>query len=325
MKRKMNIIMFIAFSLLIAQTVLAQPKNDAIVWGVFEEGIENNLPLVNDYGKQFGKMPSTVMWYEHWRVGELDTFPLSTCQKVAAAGYMPHIVWEPWIGLDDILAGKYDNDIVKFAQGIAKFGKPIMIRFAHEFNGDWYPWTYINNAVVPATTWIKGYKYVHDKVVATGAKNALWMWSPNNGNGGKNPQDILDYYPGDEYVDWIALDGYNWGTSQSWSSWTSFDGVFNNVYQKVVAKCPTKPIMIGETGCSSTGGDKAEWITNMFFQLKNNFPHVKAFIWFNVNKETDWRFSATPESTNAYKIGLSDSIIKYDVKLLENLRNIQSK
>ena len=320
-----KLLMLFASFLIIGQSLIAQQKNDMIFWGVFEEGIETNLALVSDYATQFGKKPSMVMWYDHWRVGSLDTFRLAVCEKVTEAGYIPHIVWEPWIGLDNILAGKYDNDIKNYAKGIAKFDKPIMIRFAHEFNGDWYPWSFINNAPVSPETWIKAQKYVHNMVVAAGAKNVIWLWSPNNGNGGKNPYDFMAYYPGDEYVDWIALDGYNWGTSQSWSSWTSFAGVFNIVYQKVVARCPDKPIMIGETGCSSTGGDKTAWLTDMFFQMKNNFPHIKAFLYFNVNKETDWRFSSTKESTEAFKIGLSDSIVKYDLKLLENLSKPKMK
>jgi hypothetical protein len=297
----------------------AQVKNDNVFWGIFEENIQNSLTKVNDYGTQLGKKPSMVMWYIGWDAANNHDFPLNVCTNIWNAGYIPHIVWEPWLGLDGIIAGDYDNDIIQFGEDIATYGKPVMLRFGHEFNGDWYPWSYNNGAVVPAFTWITAFKHVHDLVVAAGGTNAIWLWSPNNGNGGNNPQDILDYYPGDDYVDWIAIDGYNWGTSQTWSSWTMFSGVFNMVYQKCTTNYPSKPIMLGEMGCTSTGGDKAAWITDMFNQLENNFTHIKAFIWFNVNKETDWRFNTTTESTNAFKAALSASFVKYDIDLLSNI------
>lgn len=302
--------------LLIGQTVIAQEKNDMIFWGIFEEGIQSNLPKVDDYGEAFDKKASIVMWYLGWDANNRPAFPVSTCNNVWNAGYVPHIVWEPWMGLDGVISGTYDTEIENFGKAIASFGKPVMIRFAHEFNGDWYPWSYIDGAVVPAAKWITAYKHVHDIVVNAGGRNAIWLWSPNNGNGGNNPQDITSYYPGDEYVDWIAIDGYNWGTTQSWSSWTMFSGVFNNVYQKCVDNYPKKPIMLGEMGCTSTGGDKAAWITDMFDQLINNFTHIKAFVWFNVVKETDWRFNSTTESTNAYDAALADTTVKYDINLL---------
>jgi hypothetical protein len=321
--RKCGLIVMI-FLLIGVGESYAQTKNDMIFWGIFEEGIQSNLNVVNNYGSQLGKKPSMVMWYVQWQTTGDHSFPLATCQQLDAAGYMPDITWEPWCGLDDIISGKFDSDLQKFGQDIATFGKPVMLRFGHEFNGDWYPWNYINGAAVPAATWVTAYKYVHDKIVDAGGTNAKWVWCPNNGNGGNNPQDILSYYPGDDYVDWLGIDGYNWGTSQSWSSWSSFSSVFGTAYQKLITKAPGKPMMLGEMGCTSTGGDKAAWIKDMFSQLENKYTHIKAFVWFNVNKETDWRFTADTASTNAFALGLSDNTIKYDINQLGGISNIST-
>lgn len=290
--------------------------NDMVFWGMFEEGLHTNMSQVQSYATQFGKKPGIVMWYTSWQTNNGHAFPIADCQRVSDAGYIPHIVWEPWMGLDEILSGKWDADLTKYGQDIAKYGKPVMLRWGHEFNGDWYPWSYINNKPEPASKWVQAYKHVHDLVVAAGGSNALWLWSPNNGNGSKNPQDITLYYPGDDYVDWIAMDGYNWGTSQSWSSWTSFDGVFGAIYNKLRSNYPNKPIMLGEFGCASAGGDKAAWINDFFKQIKNKYTHIKAFIWFNINKETDWRFNSTSLSTEAFKQGLADPVISEDVQEL---------
>jgi len=315
-----KLLFLLLFCLMEPHVINAQVANDNVFWGIFDSDIENqNLSTVSNYTTQLGKSPSIVMWYNAWNATGSRSFPMAMCQNVSNAGYMPHIVWEPWLGLDAILSGAYDADLLKFGQDIKTFAKPVMLRFAHEFNGDWYPWSYTNNAAVPASKWITAFKYVHDKIVAAGGTNALWLWSPNNGNGGNNPQDVLSYYPGDNYVDWIAIDGYNFGNSQSWSSWSSFSNVFGSIYQKMVSNFPSKPIMLGETACSSSGGDQAAWISDMFSMIKNNYTNIKAFVWFNVNKETDWRFNIAPASTAAFKTGVSDPMVKTDVNLLANL------
>lgn len=299
-------------------------RTDSVYWGVFEEGIHTDFNKLQTYGTEMGKNPSIVMWYISWQT---SGFPQAQAQQVYDKGYVPHIVWEPWMGLDEILAGKWDTYLQTFGTSVKQYGHPVMLRFAHEFNGDWYPWNFesgvMGGTVLTPERWVQAYQYVHDKVVAAGGTNAIWLWSPNVGNGGKNPHDITSYYPGDAYVDWVAADGYNWGTSQSWSSWQSFSQVFGPTYDKVVANYPGKPIMIGEFGCSSTGEtigkDKPIWITDTFDQLSNTYPQIKAFIWFNLNKETDWRFSTTPQSTAAFKAGLQQSFISSDRKKLLEL------
>jgi hypothetical protein len=85
-----------------------------------------------------------------------------------------------------------------------------------------------------------------------------------------------------------------------------------------------KPIMISEFGCSGTGGNKVAWITDMFTQLKNNHKKIKAFVWFNVNKEIDWRFNETAESTTAFKAGLADTIVSSNLDKLLNMPTVVS-
>ncbi|WP_223584801.1 hypothetical protein [Sphingobacterium sp. GVS05A] len=109
--------------------------------------------------------------------------------------------------------------------------------------------------------------------------------------------------------------GYNFGTSQSWSSWQSFAQVFGPLYHKLTTTYPSKPIFIAEMGCSSTGGDKATWINDMFAQLETQFPKIRSFVWFNINKETDWRFTNGQEAIGAFKTGLSNPRVGVDPTL----------
>ena len=67
-----------------------------------------------------------------------------------------------------------------------------------------------------------------------------------------------DYFPGTEEVDWVGLDGYNWGTNREWSGWQSFREIFSEAYDLLTQLAPEKPFMIAEVGCAEEGGDKAE-------------------------------------------------------------------
>ncbi len=131
-----------------------------------------------------------------------------------------------------------------------------------------------------------------------GATNVRWVWSPNIAYPGSTP--FAQVYPGDAAVDWIGLDGYNFGTSQSWSQWTDFVGVFGPSYDGVT-QMSGKPLMIGETASSELGGDKAAWITHgLLTDVPKRFPRLRAIIWFDENKETDWRINSSSTALAAF-------------------------
>jgi hypothetical protein len=147
--------------------------------------------------------------------------------------------------------------------------------------------------------YVKAWRHVHDIFVANGATNVTWVWSPNVEYSNTTP--LAELYPGDQYVDWIGMDGYNWGLVQNASKWQSFSKVFGQTYHDVGQIAPTKPIMVAEMSSTELGGSKANWITDAFTtQIPQNFPNIKAFIWFNRNKETDWRIESSASSQQAF-------------------------
>ncbi|PZR29939.1 MAG: hypothetical protein DI535_00085 [Citrobacter freundii] len=287
--------------------VTAAPANNKLYWGFFDD---SGTPM--SFYNGFGKNPSMAMMFNGWEATGSKNFPVQFCQNAFAGGYVPHVTLEPKMGMVELMSGKYDEDIKKYGEAIAALGKPIVLRFAHEFNGDWYPWSILNDQLVPAATYVQAFRYMRDKIRVAGGTNAYWVWAPNNENGAKNPQTLDAYYPGDAYVDIIGMDGYNFGTSQSWSNWQGFGQVFGGLYDWIVQAHPDKPVFICEMGTSSTGGDKAAWITDMFAQLETRFPKVKGFVWFNINKETDWRFTETQQSIDAFKAALSNPRVVTD-------------
>ncbi len=85
----------------------------------------------------------------------------------------------------------------------------------------------------------------------------------------------------------------------------SFTQVFGSTLAELATLAPTKPIMVGETASAELGGSKASWITEFFAQLAQR-PQIKGFVWFNHNKETDWRIESSTTATQAFATGVGD-------------------
>jgi len=174
-----------------------------------------------------------------------------------------------------------------------------MLRFAHEMNGDWYPWSESVNGNKPGD-YVRAWKHVHDVLVKAGAKNVHWVWSPNSGG----PVPLAGLYPGGSYVDSLGLDGYNWGTTQTWSSWQAPSNVLGPWLDSLRAIAPGKGITIAETASAETGGSKPDWITALIPYLSGQ-ASVTGFVWFNINKEVDWRIDSSPASSAAFASSLA--------------------
>jgi hypothetical protein len=214
------------------------------------------------------------------------------------AGRIPLVNWELFeTPLDDILSGKHDAMLATRARAAKALGKPFFVDFGAEMNGDWSPWGGAQNGQ-SATKYLAAYKRVHDAFSKESASNVVWLWCPNVTDEPRAAwNQALNYYPGDEYVDWTCVDGYNWGSSNG-GGWQSFHDVFKTIYPKLAAK--GKPIMIGEMASAEVGGDKAAWIEQIVPTLRAEFPLIKGLVWFDVNKETDWRISSSAKSESAF-------------------------
>jgi beta-mannanase len=221
------------------------------------------------------------------------------------------------------LNGSYDNYITVYAVRVKTWGKPLFIRLGHEFNGNWYTYGGANNGggtldgfgdptkADGPERFIAAYKRVHDIFESIAVDNVAWVWCPNNGSSPNESWNVPEvYYPGDSYVDWIGFDGYNFGTTQTWSGWTSFFNIYNALYQKF--KTYGKPIMLGEFASVEQGGSKSQWITDAYLTwIKFGYTKIKAATWFHTAKVegtvfTDWRINSSTASLTAYQNAIAD-------------------
>ncbi|MGV0108855.1 glycoside hydrolase family 26 protein [Arthrobacter sp. CP30] len=253
-----------------------------------------------------GEAPSIVLSYKDFN----QPAPIAELEAVRARGAETLLTWEPWTwgggteqpaySLDRIAAGDFDAYLREWGSALGQWGRPVYLRFGHEMNGDWYPWSEGVNGN-GAGDYVAAYRHVHDVVRSTGATNVSWVWNPNVPYWGSIPLDGL--YPGQGYADVVALDGYNWGTSQSWSGWQDPAALFGDGLAQLRRLAPGTPIVIAETSSSELGGSKARWITDLFGYLSAQ-PDVVGLVWFHIAKEADWRIDSSTASVDAFAAAL---------------------
>lgn len=298
-----------------------------------------------DLQQQTGRLAKVYMNFQNWS-GEWTQFSTRLADNCVKHGGVFMVVWTPSgskaEGQTDsewtcaaVAAGKHDAYIRKYAQDVAKWSgqqrKPLMIRFAHEMNGGWYPWGVAfkkdgrrHNGNTPGD-YVAMWRHVWGIFKEAGADNVTWVWSPNilyineNNSPEQAEADYAALYPGDDYVDWIGLDGYNNGLK---ARWKTFAELYEPSY-RAITKISAKPLMIAEFGCSEKGApsgtSKAAWIAQAYADIPLQFPRVRLVNWFDRDKtkqgETDWRFNSSPEALDAYRAAVNLPLYQGDVKL----------
>ncbi|MCK5829687.1 MAG: hypothetical protein KAH20_05245 [Methylococcales bacterium] len=292
--------------------------------------VGTNPPLPKDI-EAFEKMSDqnlySIMWFQGWDAKDQPTFPSSKLNKILSdrtheQPYVLHLAWEPAVDLKDISNGTYDSYISAYAESIKDWNEEVRFRFAHEmiedniYNGnEAYRWQ------DQPEDYVEAFRHVHDLFSKAGANNAKFVWCVNN-----FPDDVnivKNYYPGEDYVDWLCINGYNWGNQDGkpdWPEWLWFDDVFANIYHTLADNPKVfgdKPLMIGEfASCEASehdlpGQNKAEWIRNAFERMASpDFKKIKAFHWFQINKECDWRIDSSDDAKKAFKAALKQTVLR---------------
>jgi len=305
--------------------------------GVFRE-LTPYTAVADEFRADTGITPASVQSFEAFALDR--PFPTQQARDLWDRGILLHWTWEPWstalsatdpgqITLQDVLDGDWDSYIRQRGAELAAVGAPVLVRWGHEFNGDWYPWSTVHNGKDPSV-YVRAYRHVHDLVTAAGATNVQWVWAFNNSS---VPDESWNQpalaYPGDAYVDWVGIDGYNWGRGPSWDPagdyWTSFDGVIGDAYGTAVRIAPDKPVMVAEIGSTEDGGDKAAWFTAMFDDLDaGRYPNIRLLTYFDMLKEEPWAVASSQAAKNAFVAGAAKpSFQGTGVQLAQVVRGVE--
>jgi beta-mannanase len=282
-------------------TTLPLAQNAWRAWG------SADIQSVSQFEHAAHKHVSVVMWYADLQHSRPD---LAQLRAVAARGAIPEITLEPWDAVSEaarqprytlasIIQGRHDAAFRVWASALARFRRPVRLRFAQEMNGFWYPWAEDANGNLPGQ-FVQAWRHVHDIFAASHATNVKWVWSPMASS--FKPEQ----YPGSAYVDIIGLSGFNGGPELKWHKWLSFATIFAPGLAAANALAPDKPVELSEVGCSEQGGSKAAWITGLFKAVKS-YPSIISVVWFNVDKESKWQIQSSVAAERAFAAGVSSA------------------
>lgn len=196
-----------------------------------------------------------------------------------------------------VTSGKYDAKLKAFGYAAAKYGKTFSVRTLHEGNGDWYSWGIFRGGSNSESNFKAAWIHIVNLLRSTGAPIQFEL-SLNNQNPRDNPRGLVNFFPGDQYVDRICISAYNrcgvdrWHTQQD-----SFKTVFGPAYAQVAA-FTNKPICVGETSTTAYCGSKSDWIRAAWQSLTYDFPRVTHVYWFLENKSPYyWALNSANEQT----------------------------
>lgn len=346
---KFLIILFFIFSLsgVYSQSVKVLPPKHGIyhsafpLMGATEDSVEKER--IEEFEVLTGKKIVWVYFSNNWFKG--IKFPLKECETVSSLGKIPFIrimprsdyydgVLDPVYTLKKIYDGEFDSSLIQWARDARDFGKPIMAEFGTEVNGSWFSWSGILNgggdtdnfgdSTLPdgPELFKETFKRIIDICRENGASNITWCLHLNAGSApDENWNTYNNYYPGDDYIDWIGLSIY--GTHIPGHPANKFSDVLRNVYPKITSLSPDKPIAIFEFGTieDSTNYDKGLWMRDVFNCLiSGEFPRIKAIsywhsAWINADGSvSNMRLDSSPSSIREYKVGISNPLfISYPV------------
>lgn len=252
-----------------------------------------------------------ISFYLAWSDEGLEEFPDNLLNNISNKNAIPMITWEPWASqissidsipelqeekkiFEHISNGTFDSYIKTFAGKLADFKIPVFLRFAHEFDNPSYPWsqTGLNTSEEFKAAW----KHVYEIFQQEGAGNVAFVWNP------WKSERMKEYYPGDQYVDWIGVTALNYGSLNPDKIEHSFKDLYKP-FRDELKTFTSKPVMLAEFGSVKFGGTQEKWIAEAMETVKNEFQEIGAVVFFSseVDKNipfNNWYKKETIDWTN---------------------------
>ena len=312
-----------------------------------------------DVGKRVSMLGFGIWWYNNFSWGDFNTSVKAWANKSYSRGTIPLISWGAYdpmradgsiikstdsdyvnqvkkYSLKRIVAGDFDDYIKIWADQTRDWGRPVMMRLFHEGNGQatvltGMPWDAVlldeNGAKInEPQDQINAWRHIINIFRREGANNASWLWSvdswPSLNFGGTNSVSLASVYPGDDYVDWIGIEDYNFQTGNpAW--WVGTPAIMDGIYNEVKALHSSRPLMIAEMGSPEKINDpqaKAVWIRQALSigdpnSIPNRYPDIKAIFWWNDASQSnngELAIESSPQSIAAFKDAIGNDVYATD-------------
>jgi len=264
---------------------------------------------IEEYTKASGHRPKLIMHYISFdplafrllksTIIEISQQPYDYIPQIGLDFYFypaGHGIMNPKDITYDIAKGKYDKKIRELAQLFVKMKTPVFLRPGYEFGGRG------QGRHASKQYWVKAWKRIYNIFWNVGAKNVAFVWNT------LDAKDYMEFYPGDEYVDWWAINVFcNFADKHD----------FINSFIQDAAK-HKKPVMIAESTPRYLGSIDGEisWTKwyEPYFNLILKYPNIKAFCYISASWDKypdksfkfDCRIQSNTFIASRYKQALSD-------------------
>ena len=277
-------------------------------YGASSDALPGDAAAFDQLDRGVGRAPSLVEFFDTWDHSYATDGP--KIDQAWNRGALPVMTWmpEPQGGqlkdlsaytLQNIIDGNWDSYLYQWAAQVTQAGLPMGIRFGHEMNGSWYPWSAGLKKIASAghpggleldntpAKFQAAWQHVWNVFNDVGANRyVIWAWTPVRSlcsthsvtaGSSKCPNSYTTYaedYPGDAYVDWVGLSAYAYGADPQRYT---FAGTFGSSLSTLAAMTH-KPVFVAETGAAQrvttmgaqpktfataidVGAEKASWTT----------------------------------------------------------------
>ena len=269
------------------------------------------LSAMHTHISKTGVVPRVMLVHQSWQWnGSYDPFPAAGINNMYSAWPDTTVVltWSQaygtWPNITSIANGQHDAYIRSYATNVKNFGKRIILRPFAEMNGDWYM-LFSSQPMNFVAAW----KRIVDIFRQISVPNAEFFWCPNATGGGY--YGLENYYPGDGYVDWVGLDGYNWAAAHN-TAWQYWGEIFTGDLDRLSTLAPSKRQLIGEFGCHDAPGDKGAWFADVHQYLKSGrHPKVAGMVYYDYNADgARWAIDQPPSALDPYKAMAQDAYFR---------------
>ncbi|HJX25851.1 MAG TPA: glycosyl hydrolase [Chthoniobacterales bacterium] len=254
------------------------------------------------YEDAVGKKTAWIYFSNNWF--ESREFPTAMCGWIRDLGKVPYVRLmlrsdvdqkhaEKKFTLSKIIGGEFDVDFRAWAHEAKSFGWPILIEWGTEPNGNWFSWNgkWNGGAEAGPRRYIAAYRHIVDVMRAEGADNLQWVWHVNWYDKPEAKWNRFEnYFPGNNYFDWVALSAYGPTTPLTREETESFSFELREAYPRLTKIAPGKPIIVAEFGCDlhNRHVNAAHWAKSALDDLfSDRWPAIIGFCWWNEGWQND--------------------------------------
>jgi hypothetical protein len=247
--------------------------------------VSNDLPA---FDRRCRCHPNAAIHYVSMR----DPVSMTLVKQVLAERATPILELEPvGIALTGIIAGHEDRWLARYARAVLGLRAPVIMSFAPEANGTWYPWGFRR---IPPSVYVRAWRHVVRVFRRAGAGRIRWAWIQNRGflQGGR----LRLLWPGNSFVNLLGIDGYFKNPRDNFSS------LFVPTI-RAMRGLSGDPVLIAETAGGPTAGKLRvvrQLVAGVFAY------HLAGFLWFDIHQSgnsthQDWRIELSPRALTAYR------------------------